>query len=152
MTTVTPDEQIDGFAFRDDRAYDAATGMWVQDLGGEVRRVGINALTADAYGALAQLVIDGAGPVYRGEPFGSLEAAKFVGPLTAPISGTLCAVNAAVLEDPELVLRSPYEAGWLVEIAVDGPAATAELLTGAAARDWFARSIAEHRRNGLIAE
>ena len=49
----------------------------------------------------------------RGDPFGSLEAAKFVGPLTAPVSGVIAAVNGAVLADPEMVLRDPYgAAGW----------------------------------------
>ena len=56
-----------------------------------------------------------------GDPFGSLEAAKFVGPLTAPVSGVIAAVNGAVLADPESVLRDPYGRGWLAEFTVAGP-------------------------------
>ena len=153
MTTIAPGELIDGFAFRADRAYDPDSGMWVLDRGAGVHRIGINALSADAYGALAQLVVEPAGTVLRrGEAFGSLEAAKFVGPLTAPVAGTVRAINHAVLDDPELVLRSPYDAGWLVEIAVAAPSATEDLLTGDLARAWFGQVIAEHRRNGLVAE
>ena len=52
----------------------------------------------------------------RGEAFGSLEAAKFVGPLTSPLSGPVSAINEAVVADPSLVERDPYGAGWLVEM------------------------------------
>jgi len=153
MTTTAPGGLIDGFAFRDDRAYDPETGMWVLALGEGVYRVGINALSADAYGALAQLVVDNIGTVvHRGEAFGSLEAAKFVGPLIAPISGLLRVANRVVADDPDLVLRSPYDAGWLVEITAPSPSEVEDLLTGEKARAWFAETVAEHRRNGLVAE
>lgn len=145
---------IDGFEFRPDRAYDPAEGMWIADRGAGVYRIGINHLVADSYGALAQLALDAVGTaVDRGAAFGSLEAAKFVGPLLAPLSGTVRAVNDAVLADPGLVLALPYDAGWLVEVEVNGPDAGLELLiSGDLAATWFAQSVAEHREKGLVAE
>lgn len=145
---------IDGFQLRCDRAYDTAEGLWVVAVGAGVYRIGVNALTADSYGALAQLVIDAAGTaVTRGEPFGSLEAAKFVGPLLSPLTGTVRTVNAAVIEDPGLVLAAPYDDGWLVEVAVTGDDPGLDLLVdGDPARAWFARTVADHRAQGLVAE
>lgn len=145
---------IEGFQFRTDRAYEPREGMWVLAVGGGVHRIGFNALTADSYGALAQLVLGAADrPVVRGAEFGSLEAAKFVGPLISPLSGTVRAVNDAALEDPGLVLASPYDDGWLLEIEVgDDDPDLERLLTGDQARRWFARSVAEHREKGLVAE
>ena len=105
-----------GYELRLDRSYDPDTHLWVQQAGDGRVRVGFDALTADTYGALAQLLMSPIGTtVQRGEEFGSLEAAKFVGPLTAPVSGVLAAVNDAVLADPEGMLRRLCEAigiGW----------------------------------------
>lgn len=146
--------EIEGFEFRTDRAYDPAEGMWVLPVDAGLHRVGINALTADSYGALAQLVMDVAGSaVTRGGIFGSLEAAKFVGPLLSPLGGIVRVVNAAVLDDPGLVLARPYDEGWLVEIDVaeDDPE-PGLLLDGDLAQAWFAQAVAEYREKGMVAE
>ncbi len=151
---MTAQQMVDGYSLRLDRGYEPETHMWVQPTAGGRLRVGLDALTADTYGALAQLAMATVGtPVDRGDPFGSLEAAKFVGPLVAPLSGLVAAVNPAVLEDPGLVLREPYDGGWLVEIDPTELADEVDLLVeGEAARTWFAQSVAEHRENGLVAE
>src|SRR4051794_3437786 len=68
-------------------------------------------------GTIARLPFPPAGEqLKRGEAFGSLEAAKFVGPLVGPLSGTVTAANDAVVVDPSVVERDPYGAGWLVEL------------------------------------
>lgn len=148
---MTTQLEVSGYSLRLDRRYDPDTHLWVLDTGDGRVRVGLDALTADTYGALAQLELSAAGtPVRRGEVFGSLEAAKFVGPLTAPVSGVIAAVNTAVLADPELVLREPYDGGWLAEFAEAG--SDPGLLGGDDAQAWFAREIADYREKGLLAE
>jgi glycine cleavage system H protein len=148
---MTTQPEVDGYELRLDRRYDPDSHLWVMDTADGRVRVGLDALTADTYGALAQLELSGVGtPVGRGEVFGSLEAAKFVGPLTAPVSGVIAAVNLAVLADPELVLREPYDGGWLAEFAEAGSAP--RLVGGDDARAWFAREIADYREKGLLAE
>lgn len=140
-----------GYELRLDRSYDPLTHLWVQDIGGGRARVGFDALTADTYGALAQLAMSPVGTsVQRGDQFGSLEAAKFVGPLTAPVCGVITAINADVLADPETVLRDPYGLGWLAEFALSDPAS--DLVDGEDARSWFAREVAAYRDKGLVAE
>lgn len=148
---MTTQLDFGGYELRLDRRYDLDTHMWVQDTASGRVRVGLDALTADTYGALAQLAMAHAGTaVERGDPFGSLEAAKFVGPLTAPISGVIAAVNGDVLADPELVLRDPYGRGWLAEFTVTG--VLPQLLEGDEAQGWFAREVADYRDKGLVAE
>lgn len=140
-----------GYELRLDRSYDPDTHFWVQQVGDGRVRVGFDALTADTYGALAQLLMVPVGTtVERGEEFGSLEAAKFVGPLTAPVSGVLAAVNEAALADPETVLRDPYGAGWLAEFTMS--AVPAGLVEGEDARSWFSREVDDYRDKGLVAE
>ena len=127
-------EEVAGFGVALDRAYDPVGHFWVSMIGSDRARIGLDALGVETSGTIAQLAFLPVGEhLKRGEAFGSLEAAKFVGPLTSPLSGTVTATNDAVVADPALVERDPYGAGWLVEIrveAADDP--TAGLLDAAA--------------------
>lgn len=50
---------------------------------------------------------------------GTVESIKAVSELYSPLSGTVTKVNQALDTHPELVNKSPYEEGWLVEIRPD---------------------------------
>lgn len=145
---------VDGYALALDRAYEPDDHLWVQESEGGHVRVGIDSLGIETSGTLAQLAFAPVGTVVaRGEPFGSLEAAKFVGPLVAPVSGTVAAHNEEALADPSLVEQDPFGAGWLVELV---PSALenelAALLRGDAVRPWFVGKLADYRVRGVIAE
>lgn len=47
---------------------------------------------------------------------GSVESAKAVFEIIAPVSGTIVAVNAEVVANPGLINEDPYGKGWLVEL------------------------------------
>lgn len=146
---------IKGFRVRLDLAYDTQTHMWVDVVAADRVRVGMDPLGVETSGTLAQVLLYAAGSeVSRGEPFGSLEAEKFVGTLPAPLSGRLLAVNDAVPADPGLVERDPYGDGWLVELApTDLDAELADLTSGAdAVAAAFAARVVEYRREGILAE
>lgn len=147
-------EQVAGYPLALDRHFAPTTHAWVQVVGPNRVRVGIDALGAETNGTLAQLVFLPIGTrVDVGQSVGTVEAAKFVGPLASPIRGVVCAVNAAVAEDAGLVERDPYGEGWLVELEPDDlEADLGELLTGDDAREWFARRIAEYRAEGVLAQ
>ena len=88
-----------------------------------------------------------------GRPFGQLEAAKFVGPLVSPVTGTLLAVNDAVAVDAGLVERDPYGEGWLIEAGLQDDEAE---LTGLLAEQdeivaWFTAKVTSYRLKGVIA-
>ena len=68
----------------------------------------MDALGVETSGSLSQLSFQPPGTeLVAGRPFGQLEAAKFVGPLVSPVTGTLLAVNDAVAVDTGLVERDP---------------------------------------------
>lgn len=147
--------EVAGFPVATDRAYDAQTHFWALQVGPGRLRVGMDALGVETSGTLAQLSLDPPGTSRgRGEPFGRVEAAKFVGPLSCPVDGVIAAVNEAVLADAGLVERDPYGSGWLVELDVaDVAAATAELVHGTeAVTAWFGAEVADYRLKGVIAE
>jgi glycine cleavage system H protein len=151
MSDIT---EVAGFGVALDRAYDPAGHFWVSTTGPSSARIGMDALGVETSGTLAQLAFLPTGQnLKRGEAFGSLEAAKFVGPLTSPLSGTVTATNGAVVADPSIVERDPYGEGWLVELELTDPGELGELISGAdATRAWFAAEVEDYRLKGVLAE
>ncbi|MGA2805238.1 MAG: glycine cleavage system protein H [Acidimicrobiales bacterium] len=146
---------VAGFTLALDRHYHPETHMWVLGTGPGRVRIGMDSLGIETSGTLAQLSFSPAGTeLTAGRPFGQLEAAKFVGPLISPVSGTLLSVNEEVARDPGLAERDPYGAGWLIEASTSGTGvAPPPLLTEPAEiTAWFTARIAHYRLNGLIAQ
>ena len=92
-------------------------------------RVGISAVAADALGEVVFVDLPEVGTeVEAGEPCGELESTKSVSDLVSPVTGTVVAVNEAVVEDPEVINKDPYGEGWLlsVEVSQEGELLSAE--------------------------
>lgn len=151
MSEIT---EVAGFGVALDRAYDPAGHLWVSMLSADRARIGLDALGVETSGTLAQLAFLPVGEqLKRGEAFGSLEAAKFVGPLTSPLSGTITATNDDVVVDPALVERDPYGAGWLIELALADPGELGELISGTEVVPvWFEGEVEDYRMKGVLAE
>ncbi|HEX7300866.1 MAG TPA: glycine cleavage system protein GcvH [Solirubrobacteraceae bacterium] len=77
--------------------------------------------------------------VTKDEPYTELESVKAVSDVIAPLSGEVIAVNAAVVDEPELVNTSPYDDGWLVRVRITAPDEVGALLDAAAYRDLVDR-------------
>ena len=54
--------------------------------------------------------------VQQTDPIGTIEAVKTVAELFSPISGKVIEINGDLVDDPEIINRSPYEDGWFVKI------------------------------------
>lgn len=147
------DHDVKGFRVRPGLAYDLDHHMWVEFLDTRRVRIGMDPLGVETSGTLAQLALSAVGTaVRRGEAFGSLEAEKFVGPLVAPLSGRVLAVNESVAADPGAVEQDAYEA-WLVELE---PSAMEELdllvHEEAAVLAGFEAKVTQYRIEGVLAE
>jgi len=151
--------EVAGFGVALDRAYDPSGHFWISMVpgsgpAGDRARIGMDSLGIETSGTIAQLAFLPIGEqLKRGEAFGSLEAAKFVGPLTSPLSGAVVATNDAVVGDPALLERDPYGEGWLIELALAEPSELDELISGAdAIPAWFAAEVEDYRLKGVLAE
>ncbi len=136
-----------------DRAYERDTNIWVQRRG-DVVRIGLDELGQEMNGDMAfiQLAVPGT-EVRRGDELGSMEAGKYVGPILSPMSGTVRAVNRAVLDTPRLVNTDPLDAGWLVEIEPASDEALGHLVSDPdEIAAWFAERVREFRLKGVLAE
>ncbi len=147
-------QDVSGFALALDRGYQPATHMWVKLTEPGRVRIGMDPLGIETSGTLAQLALPATGTeLIAGQPFGQLEAVKFVGPLTSPVSGTVRAVNPAAAADPGLVERDPFGDGWLIEADLADPADLDGLLADPEEiTAWYAEKITEYRLSGAIAE
>ena len=136
-----------------DRAYERDTNIWVQPRG-DVVRIGLDELGQEMNGDMAfiQLAVPGT-EVRRGDELGSMEAGKYVGPILSPMSGTVRAVNRAVLDTPRLVNTDPLDAGWLVEIEPASDEALGHLVSDPdEIAAWFDARVREFRLKGVLAE
>lgn len=52
----------------------------------------------------------------KGDTFGTVEAVKTVSDLFMPVGGQVTEVNAALADEPELVNKDPYNAGWMIKV------------------------------------
>lgn len=53
--------------------------------------------------------------VTAGEPLGDVESVKAVSDVYSPVSGEVSEINEALLDAPELINESPYEA-WFIKV------------------------------------
>ena len=102
---------------------------WMKEEDGVVV-IGISDFAQDALGDVVFVNLPGEGDeVTAGEAFGDVESVKAVSDLVSPVSGTVCAVNEDLLDEPEQLNKAPYDA-WLIK--VENVTDTEELLDAAA--------------------
>ena len=109
----------DKFTFRvaTDRLY-SPEGVWILPQPDSTRvRVGLADYLQQHNGDVAFAKVKPAGTgLTAGDPFAEIETIKATVDLHAPVSGTIFEVNPALNASPEVINRSPYEAGWLAVI------------------------------------
>ena len=80
--------------------------------------VGISDHAQEALGDIVFVELSDVGDVVaQGESIGVVESVKAASDIYAPVSGKVVAVNAALQDDPSLVNKDCYGAGWLLRIA-----------------------------------
>ena len=90
------------------------------NLDEDIATVGITAFAIDQLGDIVFLELPEEGDeVVQGEKFGTIESVKAVEDLKAPVTGTVVAVNSAMVDAPEHLADDPYVDGWLIKIEVE---------------------------------
>ncbi len=65
----------------------------------------------------------------KGEVFATVESVKAASEIYMPVSGKITEVNEKLVETPEILNESPFEAGWLIKVeAADAQADSGDLL------------------------
>ncbi len=91
---------------------------WVA-LEGTTATIGITDFAADALGDIVFVELPEVGAeLSRGDVFGEAESTKSVSELYAPVTGTVVAINDAVVDDPALLNSAPFGDAWLIKVEV----------------------------------
>ncbi len=102
-------------------------------LGGNKVRVGLDDYAQDQLGDIVFVELPQVGDhVKQGEEFATVESVKAVCECYLPVSGEIIVVNTALEESPELVNKSPYGDGWMVEVNPSDLSETDTLMTNTA--------------------
>lgn len=98
-----------------DRLYDPEHDMWVRpEDDGDTVRIGATAYGVHLAGKIIAFTAKPHGArVENGRGMGTVECAKTVIAIHAPIGFELLESNEAVEENPDLLNRDPYGAGWM---------------------------------------
>ncbi|MBN1843290.1 MAG: glycine cleavage system protein GcvH [Deltaproteobacteria bacterium] len=93
--------------------------IWVRREGDHTVTLGITDYAQLELGDLNYIELPNEGDeIVYCEPFGSVECAKLVNDLYAPVCGKVLAVNRDVIDNPTLINRSPYSQGWVIRARV----------------------------------
>ena len=89
---------------------------WAKVVAGTAR-IGITDYAAKTLNDIVYLTLPTAPKeIKQSNSFGTVESIKAVSELYAPLSGTITSVNDELASHPELINKSPYEEGWIVEL------------------------------------
>ena len=112
----------------------SAEHEWVA-VEGTRARVGITDFAQDALGDVVYVQLPDVGlEVLAHASCAEVESTKSVSEIYAPLTGTVVEVNAALVDEPELVNQEPYGKGWILLLELADPAEVATLLDAAAYR------------------
>ncbi|MEL7565473.1 MAG: glycine cleavage system protein GcvH [Dehalobacterium sp.] len=81
--------------------------------------VGISDFAQKSLGDIVFIELPELRQVYsKGERFGSIESAKSVSELFAPVSMKVVAINEIIEADPEMINSDPYGQGWILKAEI----------------------------------
>jgi glycine cleavage system H protein len=89
-------------------------------LEGDICTVGISQFAVEQLTDIIYIDLpDVDDPVATGDSFGEIESVKAVSDLYSPVTGDVVAVNEKLQNDPTIISKDPYAAGWLIKVKVE---------------------------------
>lgn len=106
--------------------------VWARPESDGTLTIGVTDVAQHMAGIVVSATPKAAGKTLKkGKSAGTVESGKWVGPVTAPVSGAIVAANAELKAKPGLLNTDPYGAGWFVKIKPESwDADKADLVTG----------------------
>lgn len=99
-------------------------------LEGNVCTIGLTKFAVDQLTDIIYIEFPDVGdPVIAGDSFGEIESVKAVSDLYSPIGGEVLEVNSKLENDPSLISKDPYGAGWLIKVKIDKGSTLDKLMT-----------------------
>jgi glycine cleavage system H protein len=103
--------------------------LWVK-VNGDKALIGVTDFAQDQLGDIIYVDIPETGyELEQNESFGTIESAKSVSELYAPVSGQVTRINESLKDEPELINEEPYDTGWILEVKLNNENEVEELLS-----------------------
>ncbi len=122
---------VNGCDLPDDLYYVVGKHVWARREG-ELVTVGMTDVAQSMAKTIVAVTPKAVGRlVQKGQNIATVESGKWVGPVSAPLSGEIVAVNDALVASPSLVNSDPYGGGWVARLRPsDWESDVADLVTG----------------------
>ncbi len=128
------------------RGYYAPGHTWVEVTANQKLRIGFDDLAQRLLARVTAITLPVPGTrIDEGQPLTRVACGDRQTVIPSPVSGTVVAINDAVIRDPLLINRDPYRRGWLLAVQPANAAYT-RLPWGDAARQWLRDESARFSR------
>ncbi|MHC5163448.1 MAG: glycine cleavage system protein GcvH [Planctomycetota bacterium] len=95
---------------------------WVKQ-DGSVYSVGLSAYALEQLGDIVYIELPQVGTEYNKEDaFGVIESVKTASDLYIPLTGKVVQVNEELPDNPDILSKDAYGAGWLIKVEASDPA------------------------------
>lgn len=111
---------------------------WVKKQDGTIFSVGLSAYAMEQLGDIVYVELPAVGgSLKKEEMFGVIESVKSAADMYMPISGKIVEVNAEVSDNPDMLSKDAYGAGWLIRVEATDPAELDALMDAAAYQQFL---------------
>jgi glycine cleavage system H protein len=123
----------------DDLLYNVENNVWARREADGTVTIGITAYACALAGEVVAYTPKKIGrAIELNKSLVTIESGKWVGPVKAPVSGEVVAINDALVSAPKGINADPYGGGWLVKLKpANWDAESGSLVTGAAVAAAF---------------
>ncbi len=118
--------------------------IWVSKKGNKVK-IGVTEFLVSNSGEIKEVKIDEdeGNKIEMGDVIGEIVTDDGSFELISPVSGKILHINQDIMENPQIILESPYKDGWIVEIEIEGNTDIEEYLLNPKEYEDFLREIEE---------
>jgi glycine cleavage system H protein len=103
---------------------------WVRVESDGAAVIGVTDFASEHLGDIVYVALPEAGTeLAQFGKLGEIESVKAVADLNSPIGGKVLERNEALIDNPETVNEGPYEAGWLLKVAIASQAELDNLMS-----------------------
>ncbi len=130
---------VKGCNIPDDLYYNVENNVWARREADGTVTIGMTMYAAALAGQIVSYTPKKVGrSVEQNKSAATVESGKWVGPVKAPVSGEVIAVNEVLSASPGTINGDPYGSGWMVKMKpTNWEAESGGLVTGGAAAAAF---------------